>query len=49
MTLHNFGREKGTGTICAQHPPGRSGKWCLSPFSPLRFSKILLDKILRPE
>ena len=30
MTLH--GREKGTGTICAQHPPGRSGKWCLSPF-----------------
>ena len=25
-------REKGTGTICAQHPPGRSGKWCLSPF-----------------
>ncbi len=21
---------KGTGTICAKHPPGRSGKWCLS-------------------
>ena len=32
MTLHALGREKGTGTICAQHPPGRSGKWCLSPF-----------------
>ena len=27
------GGEKGTGTICAKHPPGRSGKWCLSPFS----------------
>ena len=26
--------KKGTGTICAKHPPGRSGKWCLSPFSP---------------
>ncbi len=25
-------REKGTGPICAQHPPGRSGKWGLSPF-----------------
>ena len=24
----------GAGTICAKHPPGRSGKWCLSPFSP---------------
>jgi len=24
--------EKGTGTICAKHPSGRSGKWCLSPF-----------------
>jgi hypothetical protein len=22
-----------TGTICAKHPSGRSGKWCLSPFS----------------
>ena len=30
--------EKGTVPICAQHPPGRSGKWGLSPFpcSPLR-------------
>jgi quinol-cytochrome oxidoreductase complex cytochrome b subunit len=26
------GREKGTGTFCAQHPKGRSGKRCLSPF-----------------
>jgi uncharacterized membrane protein (DUF4010 family) len=25
-------REKGTGPICAQHPPGRSGKLDLSPF-----------------
>ena len=24
--------KKVTGTICAKHPPGRSGKWCLSPF-----------------
>ena len=24
--------EKGTGTFCAQHPEGRSGKRCLSPF-----------------
>jgi septum formation protein len=28
------GGAKGTGTICAQHPSGRSGKWCLSPFLP---------------
>jgi 16S rRNA (uracil1498-N3)-methyltransferase len=27
------GRKKGTVPICAQHPPGRSGKWGLSPFS----------------
>jgi len=26
--------KKVSGTICAKHPPGRSGKWCLSPFSP---------------
>jgi hypothetical protein len=24
--------KKGTGTICAKHPKGRSGKWWLSPF-----------------
>ncbi len=29
------GGEKGTGPICAQHPPGRSGKLDLSPFHPL--------------
>jgi mannose-1-phosphate guanylyltransferase len=28
------GAEKGTVPICAQHPPGRSGKWGLSPFPP---------------
>jgi tRNA modification GTPase len=26
--------EKGTVPICAQHPPGRFGKWGLSPFPP---------------
>ena len=25
--------KKVAGTICAKHPPGRSGKWCLPPFS----------------
>ena len=25
-------QEKGTGTFCAKHPKGRSGKRCLSPF-----------------
>jgi hypothetical protein len=24
--------KKGSGTICAKHPPGRAGKWCLTPF-----------------
>jgi potassium efflux system protein len=28
------GAEKGTGTFCAEHPEGRSGKRCLSPFPP---------------
>jgi ribosomal protein S27E len=27
------GWKKGTGSIGAQHPSGRSGQWCLSPFS----------------
>ena len=27
------GAKKGTVPICAKHPPGRSGKWGLSPFS----------------
>ena len=35
-------RKKGTGTICAQRPPGRSGKWCLSPFSPPGHFALLL-------
>ncbi len=26
-------QKKGTGPICAKHPPGRSGKWAPSPFS----------------
>ena len=29
----SWGREKGTGTFCAKHPPGLSGKMYLSPFS----------------
>ena len=33
--------EKGTGPICAQHPPGRSGKLDLSPFQTLRPGQIL--------
>ena len=37
LTIENAQeREKGTGTICAKHPEGRSGKWCLSPFPTLR-------------
>src|SRR5947209_11016013 len=24
--------KKGSGTFCAKHPPGRSGKRCLTPF-----------------
>ena len=32
-----FHREKGTGPICAQHPPGRSGKLDLSPFPAVPF------------
>ena len=26
--------KRGTGSVCAKHPPGRSGKRCLSPFFP---------------
>jgi decaprenylphospho-beta-D-ribofuranose 2-oxidase len=45
--------EKGTGPICAKHPPGRSGKLDLSPFPPLKhsfrvpfeFPKIALCKL----
>ena len=32
VVASNHPTEKGTGTIYAQRPPGRSGKWCLSPF-----------------
>jgi tetratricopeptide (TPR) repeat protein len=34
------GGKKGTGTFCAKHPEGRSGKRCLSPFS-LRYLIVL--------
>ena len=37
-------REKGTGTICAKHPTGRSGKWCLSPFSRAGFGTRKVGK-----
>ena len=34
MPLLELGEgKKVAGTICAQHPPGRPGKWCLPPFS----------------
>jgi DNA sulfur modification protein DndE len=26
--------KKGSGTICAKHPPGRAGKWCLTCLTP---------------
>jgi hypothetical protein len=35
--------KKGTVPICAQHPPGRSGKWGLAPFSPDDSLQTLLD------
>ncbi len=34
--------EKGTGTFCAKHPEGRSGKRCLSPFPPPDVSALVL-------
>ena len=45
-----FGGEKGTGTLCAQHPPGPSGKWCLFPFSPVPAlgSRSLLLSLVNP-
>ncbi len=33
--IERFRQKKGTGTICAKHPPGHSGKLYLSPFSGL--------------
>jgi len=35
------GGKKGTGPICAKHPPGRSGKLDLSPFSEIVFQVLL--------
>ena len=32
--------EKGTGTFCAQHPKGRAGKRCLSPFPEAGVSRM---------
>ncbi len=34
LAAKNAAGEKGTGPICAKHPPGRSGKVDLSPFLP---------------
>ncbi len=39
-TAGKGGPEKGTGTFCAQHPEGRSGKRCLSPFPALKETPI---------
>jgi zinc transport system substrate-binding protein len=36
------GGKKRTGAICAQHPAGRSGKWCLSPLSLLALVLIVI-------
>ena len=33
QTFRSLRAKKGTGTFCAQHPEGRSGKRCLSPFA----------------
>ncbi len=45
------GAEKGTGTFCAQHPSGRSGKLDLSPFPPYHLAVSLhaADDKLRNE
>jgi septum formation protein len=43
--LEACGGEKGTGTICAQHPSGRSGKWCLSPFLPACTTKVAVTTL----
>jgi SAM-dependent methyltransferase len=37
-------QEKGTGSICAPHPQGRPGKWCLSPFPSESQGDILILK-----
>ncbi len=38
--IYPTGGKKGTVPICAKHPPGRSGKWGLSPFSPAKGSDM---------
>ena len=38
----------GTGTICAKHPPGRSGKWCLSPFSRITGGRFHVKRFILP-
>jgi DNA helicase-2/ATP-dependent DNA helicase PcrA len=40
------GAEKGTGTFCAKHPEGRSGKMYLSPFPPPTLAGFLQDVAL---
>jgi glycosyltransferase involved in cell wall biosynthesis len=45
-----IGPEKGTGPICAKHPPGRSGKLDLSPFPPSNVRFLFVgDGILREQ
>jgi len=39
----NAAAKKGTGLICAKHPPGRSGKLAPSPFSPAMATVFLND------
>ena len=38
--------KRGTVPICAKHPPGRSGKWGLSPFSRRRRGAFTLVELL---
>ena len=44
----NAVREKGTGTFCAKHPQGRSGKRCLSPFPDARLEMDARGYLLGP-
>jgi hypothetical protein len=41
---HLAAAEKGTGTFCAKHPEGRSGKRCLSPFPPFSAFEFAADR-----
>ncbi len=42
--------KKGSGTICAKHPAGRSGKWCLTPFARSCGGRIRtgVERLMRP-